>query len=249
MILDQLIYGSANRNRMKGYQLLGQSDGVDTRTAKQFCRWAPSHGALGTEVDSWGLSFFPLENDLHCIARTMHGAPEYSGRGGMSVVTRGLVISSSQLSKFDNDPIALARTAFALGHLILPANTNQTPVAVSLPTKSFPMEMPISGFANESEPLLPEHAVRWVARETASLLKIHERVMICGACDPLPILYLLFELLDSDVRPSISFACGLQRSTRRLFRVQFTDEKLDHAMQRQLAQQSIATIDLSRVLV
>lgn len=234
---------------MKGYQLLGQSEGIDSRTAKEFCRWAPSHGALGSSPDAWGLSFFPLSDDSFAIARTMHGGPEYSGRGGMAVVTRALVVSRRQLAEFENDPIALARTALALGHLIFPASIPKVLGEIVIPNRSLPFDLPESDFADRTEPLLPPHAVRWVARESASLLKSQAQVMICGPCDPLPILFLLFDLLDADQRSGISFACGLKRTARREYRIQFTDEKLDAALQRQLTLQSITPIDLNRVLV
>ena len=233
---------------MKGYQLLGQSDGVDGRTAKAFCRWAPSHGALGSDSEAWGLSFFPLSDSKFAIARTIHGGPEYSGRGGLSVVTRAIVFSDRQLENYENDPIALARTSLALGHLILPAVQSASLPVVSLPDHSLPLEQPESDFANQADPQLPHHAVKWVARETASLLKHGNRVMICGDCDPLPILFLLFELLDIEARPEVSFACGLGRSTRREYRVQFTNEPYDSSLQRQLKTQSISAIDLARVL-
>ena len=247
MLLDQLTYGSANRSRMKGYQVLGQSEGVDGKTAKEFCRWAPSHGALGSDVDAWGLSFFQLARGTYCLARTMHGGPEYSGRGGLAVFTRALVVSARQLRRYDNDPIALARTAFALGHLILPETVSQSLAAAPLPDRPLPMDAPTSGFAAEHQPILAEHVVKWVARESASLLKQHGRVMVCGPCDALPILHLLFELVDEDARPEISFACGLQKSNHRRFQMQFTNQILDPSLQRQLAQQDIAPIDLSKV--
>lgn len=247
MIVDQVIYGSANRARMKGYQLLGQSEGVDSDLAKEFCRWAPSHGSLGNLPEAWGLSFFPLGDRAYAIARTMHGAPEYSGRGGLAVVTRALILTKDQLAQFQNNPVSVAQTAMALGHLLLPVTFPPTLPDLMLPDCCLPMDQPVSDFGDQCEPRLPPHAVNWVARETMSLLTHHPKIMICGVCDPLPILYLLFDALDPDHRMDTSFACGIGRSSRREYRVQFIEESLDASLGRQLAKQSITPIDLTRV--
>ena len=249
MFIDQIVYGSANRAHMKGYQVLGQSEGVDNEVTKRFCRYAPSHGTLGKSPDAWGLSFFPVDDSRFAIARSMHGGPEYSGRGGLTVVTRALIVTSSQLSLYSNDPISFARTAMALGHLILPDAMPQNLPVIEIPDRPLPMEQPQSDFADLSEPALPAHAVKWVAREAFSMLNDGSQVMICGVCDPLPILYLMYELISAGNRPLISFASGIQRSSRRSYRVQFTDEPLDPSLSRQLSKQAIAPIDLERVLV
>ena len=247
MIVDQVIYGSANRARMKGYQLLGQSGGIDSDLAKEFCRWAPSHGSLGNSAEAWGLSSFPLGERHFAIARTIHGAPEYSGRGGLAVVTRAIIFTKNQLAQFEYDAVAVARTALALGQLVLPAAFPPSLPELALPDRCLPMEQPESDFGDLGEPKLPPHAVKWVARETVSLLQHHPKIMICGVCDPLPILYLLFELLDPEQRLETSFACGIGRSSRREYKVQFTEEPLDASLGRQLAKQSITAIDVTRV--
>lgn len=98
MQVEQITYGSVKRRRMKGYQIIGKSPGVDATMSSAFCQWAPSHNSIDVGSnhviqDAWGLSFFPLSEFHHSVARSVHGGPEYSGRGGFSVVTSALVMT------------------------------------------------------------------------------------------------------------------------------------------------------------
>ena len=254
MQVEQIIYGSANRSRMKGYQIIGKSPGVDAALASEFCKWAPSHNSLEMKeeselTDAWGLSCFALPDYRYAIARSIHGGPEYSGRGGFAVVTNALVLTRKQLQQFAFDALAVARTAITLGQLILQVAPEEELPQVALPSQAINMPAPQSDFADSSLPILPSHAVSWVAREARSLLGDNRKVMIVGDCDPLPILAELMEESSSNERSQISFACGLKPSNRRDFRLQFTYQPMSHKLQRELERSGTASIDLARVLI
>ena len=165
MQLPQLIYGSSDRGSIRGYGLLGRSPGIDERIVREFCRWSPSHGALqGNDASAFSLNFFPLDGDQFIVSRTVYGGPEYSGRGGLQVVTIGLLLSREQLSRYNDHPLQFARTAIALGHVILPDAIRPTLPTVTLPSA------PLLREARQSYE--PVHA------ETAQLAKSGRKVMV-----------------------------------------------------------------------
>jgi hypothetical protein len=254
MQVEQITYGSIKRQRMKGYQIIGKSPGIDSRLATAFCRWAPSHNSLETAPqeavdDAWGLSFYPLSEIHFAIARSIHGGAEYSGRGGLAVCTTALVLTRRQLAGYAFHPIDLARTAITFGHLILQIDTDQNRPQLKLPQNPLSLPLPKSDFTDSTVPRLPEHAVNWTARESCSLLRDGRRVMVVGVCDPLPILTLLFDQLKPAERSEISFACGLKHSSQREFRLQFTREPMNPRLKNELERSGIAAIDLQRVLI
>lgn len=254
MQIEQINYGSVNRSRMKGYQVIGKSAGVDSSVASAFCQWAPSHNSLDvvgdqSTRDAWGLSYFPLLDDHFAVARSIHGGPEYSGRGGLAVMTSALVLSRKQMAHVGYDAIGLSRTALTFGHLILHAGADEVLPDVMLPAQLLELPTPLSDFIDSSEPVLPSHAVRWVARESCSLLRDGRKVMVVGHCDPLPILSLLFDQLKPAERREVSFACGLKSSSRRDFRVQFTSQTMSTKLQRELDRAGVVAIDVARVLI
>ncbi|KAA5544596.1 hypothetical protein FYK55_09795 [Roseiconus nitratireducens] len=254
MDVGQITYGSVKRSRMKGYQIIGKSSTIDSNLAGSFCKWAPSHDSLEvaegqSPQDAWALSFFPLVNDHFAVARTVHGGPEYSGRGGLSVVTSALIFSREQMESYQYDAIAIARTALTLGSLILPIGKEESLPEVTLPGKLLPLPAPRSDFIDSTPAMLPAHAVNWVAREASSMLRDDQKVMICGRCDPLPILTLLIDQLKPEERAEVSFACGLRSSSRRDFQVQFTHQALQPRSEKELSRSGICPIDLRRVLV
>ncbi|OYP28328.1 hypothetical protein [Rhodopirellula sp. MGV] len=253
MLVEQITYGSANRSRMQGYQIIGQSAGIDATLSTSFCKWAPSHNSIETTPNrdlqsAWGLSFFALSDSHHAVARSIHGAPEYSGRGGFSVVTNALVATRRQLMQYGFHAIDFARTALALGHLILPADENHQLPQSEMTDKPISMPLPESDFADSTPATLPSHAVNWIARETVSLLRDRHKVMIVGQCDALPILTLVFDQLNPSERSTTSFACGLKQSGQRDFRVQFLHEEMTPKLKMELERSGIVPIDIARVL-
>lgn len=239
---------------MKGYQIIGKSAGIDAGIAGSFCKWAPSHDSLEVMeeqelADAWGLSFFPLGDTHIVIARSMHGGPEYSGRGGLAVVTSALVMTRKQFAQYSSHAIDVARTAITLGYLILPAGQEDVLSPARMTGKPISLPMPKSDFSDGSESQLPSHVTRWVARESCSLLRDGRKIMIVGPCDPLPILTTLLDELKPNERSAISFACGIKSSNRRDFRLQFTFERMTPKLRKELERTGVIAIDLAQVLL
>ncbi|MEM6469131.1 MAG: hypothetical protein AAF802_06140 [Planctomycetota bacterium] len=254
MQVERIHYGSADRQRMKGYQIIGKSAGIDGTLAGEFCKWAPSHSSLEIaesqdEVDAWGLSYFPLGQTHVAIGRSIHGGPEYSGRGGLAVVTSALVMTRKQFAEYQFHAVDVARTAIALGYLTLPLNQEDVLDAARMTGKPISLPMPQSDFMDQTEALLPSHVTRWVARETCSLLRDGRKLMIVGPCDPLPVLTTLLDELKPAERSGISFACGIKFSNRRDFRLQFTFESMTAKLRKELDRAGITAIDLAQVLM
>jgi len=253
MQVDQISYGSAKRRNMKGYQIIGKSHAIDSSLSSVFCRWAPSHNALdsppGEAIENaWAFSFFPLSETRFAIARSVHGGPEYSGRGGLTVTTNALLMTREQLGQYDNHAVDAGRTALALGHLILPGNNAEALPTVTMPKTPLSFRLPESDWTDTATPRLPGHVVQWVARESCSLLRDDQRVIIVGPCDPLPIVTLVFDQLSPAERLGVSFASGLTLSKRREFRLQFTYQEMTVKLQKDMERSGVAVIDLVRVL-
>lgn len=224
MQLPQVIYGSTDRGTMRGYQLLGRSPGIDDRVAKEFCRWAPSHGALQSDAcDAVSLNFFPMDDDTFVISRSVYGGPEYSGRGGMEVVTIGLLVQRSQLAGYANNPIEMARTAIALGHLILPCSFRSSLLSVELPRRSL----------NYSDRSATVRVCGDDVERTLRLLETGQRVVMLGVDQPECFVDHVFQLIGDRNPAQLSFSTALQPSASRDFHLQFLTVA-DHIAIRQL---------------
>ncbi len=224
------------------------------RFAAVLAQRTPSHNSLevadGTDaLDAWALSVFPLSDSHYAIARSVHGGPEYSGRGGLAVVTSALVMTRKQLAMYEFHGVDVARTALTLGNLILRLDRDETLPPATLTMRPLTLPLSESDFTDSTPAILPGHLVNWIARETVSLLRDSRKVMVVGRCDPLPILTLMLDQLTPRERSETSFACGLKPSSRRDFRVQFTQETMSAKLQKDLERSGILPIDIARVLV
>ena len=165
------------------------------------------------------------------------------------MVTSALVMTRKQLAAYEFHAVDIARTAITLGNLILRIERDENLSAVTLTNRPFSLPQPQSDFTDSTPARLPGHAVNWIARETVSLIRDNRKVMIVGKCDPLPILTLLLDQLTPKERCETSFACGLKPSSRRDFRIQFTQDLMSPKMQKELDRSGIVPIDIARVLV
>jgi hypothetical protein len=210
MQVSQLIYGSTGQGNLRGYQLLGRSPGVSDSIAREFCRWAPSHDSLQRQATTaWSLNFFPLAANTWVIARSTYGGPEYSGRGGMQIVTVALLLDHEQFAAYENHPVDVARTAMALGHLILPKASRGALPVVSLPSIPF--------FANA---LNRESAASSISDLVRSVADGQRAYLLCNR-DPIDVLDEVFQRLDPITRRNTSFVTGLKPSVHRDVQLQF----------------------------
>ncbi len=235
MQIEQAIYTSIDKRKMKGYQLVSQSRGIDRTIAQELCRWAPSHASLSSdEPNDWSLNYFPVVDGRVAITRTVYGGPEYSDRGGIQIVTMHLVLHIEQFANFDFDAVALAKTALTLGYLRLPRDFHETLPTAELPRSSFnaTKNTKESGEnrTGQSETGIPSNAVH--------ALLHNSRVAVIGTADPLESVAKLVNHLPLEHRAGISFSTGLKPSARRKFQLQFLPP-VDRAVRQQLNAQGI----------
>ena len=253
MSVDQITYGSVDRMRMKGYQIIGKSAGIDQAMSSSFCKWAPSHSSLEVDqfennVDAWGLSYFPINDQQFALARSVHGAPEYSGRGGLTVMTRALVLNRQQMRQYEGQVVNLARIAMSLGGLILGDSANEVLEPFEIPENGFHLSELASDFTDSTEPVLEYGVQRAIVQHIQLLIQRGARVMVIGRCDPLPILSNVFSGLETQRRIATSFACGLKPTNRRVFQLQFTQETLSQRQHKELQRSNLEIIQIEDVL-
>ena len=145
MQVDQAVFTSAITRRARGYQLVSRSRGIEEDVARELWRWSPSHDSLiGGDPETASLNWFRLTGGQLALSRTFYGGPEYSGRGGLQVITHVLLMRREQLFGYDDDPLAVARAAFALGHLHLKLHYPSEIPKVDLPDHWIPETSPPS---------------------------------------------------------------------------------------------------------
>lgn len=211
MIVEQAVFTSAHTRRMRGYHLVGRSPGIDENLARQLIHWCPTHGSLAaTSPDAWSLNCFPLEDDWFAVTRSVYGGPEYSRRGGLQVVTQILVLRKRQFAGYDQNPLALAKTAWILGHLRL---TLETPA--HLPTVDLP-DHPLPDYEAMFEPTSSD----WILlRQLQRSLGQHRRVAVRGLREPIKAIEFLLQQYPSSQRLQLSFTSGLKPSVERPFQI------------------------------
>jgi hypothetical protein len=213
MRVEQAVFTSLRGCRLQGYHLAARSAGIDERLAAELTQWGPSHDSLvDPRVDAASLNFHPLSDGRFVLSRSVRGGPEYSGRGGLQVVTGMLVLRAEQLRAFDGDALVLARIARSAGLLRYVAN-----VPESLP----PAELPEATTHRwRAAPPANSRDLEVVTR-AAQLLDSGERVALCGAADPETVVARLTARLSSEARGRLSFTTGLAPSLHRSFHLHF----------------------------
>tara|TARA_R110002049_G_scaffold27321_2_gene93972 strand:+ start:29943 stop:30725 length:783 start_codon:yes stop_codon:yes gene_type:complete len=232
--IEQAIFTSADKGTMKGYQLVARSPGIDRALSQQLCRWSPSHGSLNEDdLDQWVLSTFPLSDGRSAVARTIFGGPEYSGRGGIQVVTQLLVVREDQFASYQCNAFALAQTAITLGEMrFCPAPPSRLPV-ITLPDQPL-----VACVAEPHGPMLKYHRVHSSdGVDAAQLMNVLQRlhdnqsVAVIGSNNPIKFASHVIERIPSDERPTISITTGLEPTLGRPFRLHFLPQ-LDSNRQR-----------------
>lgn len=212
-MIEQAIFSSALTDRSRGYQLVAVSPGIGQDDARELTAWGPSHGSL-CEADAGGSSvnFHPLPSGRWCVGETVAGGEEYSGRGGVQVYTRLVVLSPDDLARFANNPFAVLRALRNCGMLEVENRPPKWLAAFELPGRA----------AAVDEGLLAEFADRWGAKRIAWLIETalgSDTLLVVGADNRDALLAGLLNCLPVECRPELSFATGLAHSLRRPFRI------------------------------
>ena len=240
--IEQAIFASSERGSVKGYQLVARSPGIDRAISQCLCRWAPTKFP-SDDPEDWIINYFPIDDQLVAVTRTIIGGPEYSRRGGFQVVTLILVLTNEQFQAYRCNPILVIKTALALGLLRLPLNLDcdQLPTA-KLPVQPLvlPVESKPSRVADRNDD--PE---REMLDSVAELVTNAQRIALIGADNPIPLVEDLLGKLSFDARRGFSFTTGLAPTVRRPFQAHFLADA-DLARQRTLEAQNVKRIELSR---
>lgn len=117
MFLEQAIYTSSKTRHGEGYHVVAKSPGIAGDIVAALNRWCPSHATLGSDMDAESLNFHRLVGSTFAFSRTVYGGKEFSGRGGLQVVSIVLLLDQSHLKGYENNPFHLARVARSRGHL------------------------------------------------------------------------------------------------------------------------------------
>lgn len=235
MNVEQAVFASSDRGRIKGYQVVAHSSGIDRAMIQELCRWAPTQIPSDDPKD-WTINYFPILSDAIAVTRTVLGGPEYSGRGGTQVVTLILVLSDEQFMAYGYNPIEVAGAAMAMGYLRLPVDPDNEalPQAV-LPSRPI-VELNIENYIGErDEKLLDQVTV---------LVKEMHRVAVVGFQDPIEAVRRIVPKLSVEARRQFSFTTGLTPTVRRPFQLHFLPSA-DLTRQRTLDAQDIVRIDAS----
>ena len=229
MRAEQAIFTSIRSSTRQGYHLAARSPGVGGHLGQQLYQWGPSHGSLlDDKITASSLNSFQLSSDWIVVSRTVYGAPEYSGRGALQVVTLILAVRRSQLSAFDDNPVSLARTALTLGYLRLPASVPETLPQITLPDRAL---LAASAATRHSlDDSILDRSLR--------LLGQGQRIALVGADDPVGTMAHLIRRIPAKIRAETSFTTGLRPSRQRPFRVHIVP-RIDADIQRRLAAQGI----------
>ena len=213
MLIEQAIFTSARTARADGYQLVAHSSGISEPVANELTVWGPSHDSL---IDPSGrtpsTSFFRLSNGQFCIARTVAGGAEFSGRGGPVVYTHFLVASPELLARFSNNPFALVRAAAATG-----AMRPRDPLPVELDP------LRIGGRAAAADMALVAQLARNPGPAAIGTLVqaalSSDRLAIGGRAGCEALVAGLFSVLPIECRTEFSFTTGLKISPARPVRL------------------------------
>jgi len=234
MFAKQAIYTSARTGRIRGYQLVAQSPGIDAQQQRSLVRWCPSHGSLASELPSaFSLNFHPVTPGWVALSRTAYGGPEYSGRGSLEIVTRILLLRCDELAGYEYDPATLAQVALALGLLRLESFTGDSLPDVELPDRPL-RAAPAHGSSNCPCP------------EITGRIEKGERIAVIGAAEPWQCLRQIFGCLPVRQRMEVSFTTGLKPSLHRRFHIHFLPSA-DLGLRQQLAGQRINPIQWQSV--
>jgi hypothetical protein len=163
---------------------------------------------LERDPQEYSLNYFKATDGWSAVTRTTYGGPEYSGRGGLQVVTVILAVRREQLAGYGFNPLAFARAAMSLGYLRLPGELPQR-----LPALDFPNATIIGSKPPRTTPVLS----RYMLDRSLELLRERRRVALLGVGDRFAVLEQVIQQLPKAQRSALTFTTGLKPSLHRPF--------------------------------
>lgn len=232
MRLEQAIFTSSKTRRGEGYHVVARSAGITSEDVTALNRWCPSHAVLGGDTSAETMNFHPLAEGGYALSRTTHGGKEFSGRGGLQVVTIALVLKPRHLAGYDNNPFRLARVAQSLGYLRWSLGFSEKLPLVELPdVERAETEL----LSNDDFPYVNGILHR---------LKNRQRVACISTTLASEIVEGTLRRLPVPKRLEVSFTTGLKWSKQRPFALHVI-KKLDERTSNRLAREDIHIVKAS----
>ena len=213
--IEWAIFTSSDRGAA-GRGVVAHSPGIYEEDLQELTVWGPSHDSMldpGPEAES--INFHPLPSGSWCISRS-RPVGEQSHAGGQRIVTHCLVVSTTVLARFGNNPFAIIQAAMGEG---LCRDETKVPGTFS---RLEPLVFGASGAPAVDEALVASLATDPGAENMAYLLQ-ELRDAVCaalsGATQPAHLIAGLFNCLPPECRLEFTFSTGLKFSPRRPFRI------------------------------
>jgi hypothetical protein len=209
--IEQAIYTSAETDRGAEYQVVARSADVCDADARELAVWEPSRDAmLDAAPDAESFNFHPLPSGAYCVSRSTSAGWEQGG--GRRVHTHCLIVPTTVLARFANNPFSLIQAMTDRG---LWRNSDEPC------TQLDPFSLP-GGASPVNQELLQQLAVEPGAKRMAALIQ-RACGAIClalgGASRPSLLMAGLFNCLPPELRLEFSFTTGLRFSPWRPFRI------------------------------
>ncbi len=208
--VEQAIFASLDTDGQPRYHVLAQSAGVCSADARELAVWEPSRDSLFDDApDAESLNFHPLPSGAYCISRSLP-----SGRhrdGSRRIFTHCLIIPADVLTRFANNPFAVARVMTQHDLWQQPGAAHARLEAFSIPGGTAPVD----------QALLHQLAIDPGPRPMAALVQAARDAVCLAVGGPQPIAWIagLFSCLPTECRLEFSFTTGLKFSPQRPFRI------------------------------
>lgn len=215
--VDRAIFGSSNHGAIEGYQLLSWSEGVDARTNKELCQWAPTRlGSL--PASGWSVQVFHSSSGRTCISRTFAAGQEYSQRGSLNVASVFLTLEPTHWARYHFDALAVFRIAMALGYMRWTQPTRKTQLSEAI----LPAEPPLTS-EDQQHLVHPAQSSSFPVDEIADRLERGDRVALVGVNNSVSLIGQIISCLPLETRRRLTFTSGLPLSIHRPFQLHCLD--------------------------
>lgn len=235
MWLEQAVFTSTKTRHGEGYQVAARSPGVSNENVVALTRWCPSHASLqDTSVHAESLNYHPLSDRQFALSRTTYGLQEFSGRGGLQVVTIAIIFNQHQLTGYDGDALRMSRVARSLGAL------RWRP---SFPERISPVEIPdqeVSESVLASS--LPPSPADPVIQRVLSLTRANHRAVLLAKTNPEKRIETILTAMDAAERSTCFFSSGLKWSKQRTFQLQVMHD-IDTRTRQRLHKNQVQIVD------
>ncbi len=221
---DYAIFTSVRTPMGNGYQLAAASKGVSHDEKAELKRRSPSHNALcSSELDTKGISAYPLSSGRYVVALSRYGNVEYSGRGGRCIDTHIVLLTPDDYAAFDCNPLRVQEALVAvIGNAPVtkpPRQLDPLKLSMESQTPGHAITEPPS-FGTSLDPAWLTHLAKWLLTKRP--------IIITGIPAPLSALEWTLMTLPAGWRRDVAISAGIKYAmTRELNWVVLDDQPTD----------------------